>query len=142
MSVKNFFTTIKQNGALMAKGRFLGIQFDMLFTDGLYFEIARHAIKMAEKLKGALIAKGYRLFIDSPTNQQFVVLSNEKIKELSEKVTFSMWEPVDEEHSVIRFATSWATTEEDLDTLCYIVWKAIRQLLIIFFMNCKITNTR
>lgn len=113
----HFFTTIKQHGALMAKGRLLGIQFDTLFTDQLYFEISRHAIVMAEKLKKALLDKGYELFFDSPTNQQFVVMSNEQIHQLSETVTFSMWEAVDDKRSVIRFATSWATKEEDLDAL-------------------------
>lgn len=115
--LKHFFTVIKQHGALIAKGRLLGIQFDTLFTDRLYFEISRHAITMAEKLKRSLIAKEYQLFIDSPTNQQFVVLENKKMNELSEKVTFSVWEPVDETHTAVRFATSWATKEEDLDEL-------------------------
>lgn len=115
--LKHFFTVIKQHGALMAKGRLLGIQFDTLFTDDLYFEISRHAICFAEKLKKALIQKGYSLFLDSPTNQQFVILENEKMKELSEKVTFSVWEPVDEHHTAVRFATSWATKEEDIDAL-------------------------
>lgn len=115
--MKQFFTVIKQHGALLAKGRLLGIQFDTLFTDDLYFHIARHAIVMAEQLKEALVSKGYSLFIDSPTNQQFVVLENDKMKELSEKVTFSIWEPVDENHTAVRFATSWATKEEDLKCL-------------------------
>lgn len=115
--LKQFVTITKQHGALMAKGRLLGIQFDTLFTQDLYFNIARHAILMAEKLKEAFLNKGYPLFIDSPTNQQFVVLENEKMKELSEKVTFSVWEPVDENHTAVRFATSWATKEEDIDSL-------------------------
>lgn len=115
--LKHFFTVIKQHGALMAKGRLLGIQFDTLFTDDLYFEISRRAICLAEKLKKAFIDKGYSLFLDSPTNQQFVILQNEKMKELSEKVTFSVWEPVDENHTAVRFATSWATKEEDVDAL-------------------------
>lgn len=114
---RGFFTSIKQHGALLAKGRILGIQFETLFTDNLYLSIARHAIDMAEKLKAGLLAKGYRLALDSPTNQQFVVLDNARMRELKEKVTFSFWEGLDAETSVIRFATSWATREEDVDAL-------------------------
>ena len=114
---KYFFTTTKQHGALLAKGRLLGIQFDTLFTDHLYFKIAKHAIQMAEKLKKAFIEKGYTLFVDSPTNQQFVILDNEKLELLAEKVTFSIWENVDDSHTAVRFATSWGTKEEDVDCL-------------------------
>ncbi len=115
--VKHFFTYIKQQGALLAKGRLLGIQFDALFTDNLYCTIAEHAIDMAEKLKSGLRAKGYSFYLDSPTNQQFILLENTKIEALSKKVTFSFWEKFDETHTVIRFATSWATSKEDIDTL-------------------------
>lgn len=118
---RHFFTTIKQNGALLAKGRLLGIQFDTLFTDDLYRTISRHAIEMAQRLKELLLEKGYRLHLDSPTNQQFVVLENRQLHALEEKVRFDFWEPLDDEHSVVRFATSWSTTPEDLD--------ALRQLL-------------
>ena len=114
---KNFFTIVKQNGALMAKGRLLGVQFDTLFTDGLYFKISKNAIDMAEKLKDIFVSKGYRMFLDSPTNQQFVVLDNEKLAELTGKVGFDYWEKIDENHSAVRFATSWATTDEDLNEL-------------------------
>ena len=75
---KNFVTRIKQHGALLAKGRLLGVQFDALFSDNLYFEISKHAIEMAEKLKSVLKEKGYRFFLESPTNQQFVILENKK----------------------------------------------------------------
>jgi len=110
-----FFTTfVKQHGALLAKGRLLGIQFDELFTDGLYFEISRHAIECAEKMKDILKKKGYSFFLETPTNQQFILLENEKMKALSEKVRFCFWEKTDAEHTAVRFATSWATTEEDL----------------------------
>ena len=115
--LKHFLTMTKQNGALLAKGRILGIQFDTLFTDELYLKISKHAIDMAMKLKRALLDKGYRLLLDSPTNQQFVILENQKMRELEEKVTFSKWEYVDENHTAVRFATSWATREEDLDAL-------------------------
>ena len=108
---------IKQQGALLAKGRLLGIQFDVLFTDNLYLEISKNAIETAAKLKAALKEKGYRLFINSPTNQIFVILENQKMKELGKKVKFSFWEKYDEDHTVVRFATSWATKMEDIDQL-------------------------
>ena len=114
---KHFLTQIKQHGALLAKGRLLGIQFDTLFTDELYMRISEHAIDMAEKLKSLFTQKGYRFFIDSPTNQQFIILDNEKLKELSEKVEFSFWETYDKTHTVVRFATSWSTGESDLSAL-------------------------
>ncbi|MGN0338609.1 MAG: threonine aldolase family protein [Lachnospiraceae bacterium] len=114
---KHFLTQIKQHGALLAKGRLLGIQFDTLFTDQLYMRISEHAIHMAEKLKDLFAQKGYRFFIDSPTNQQFIILDNEKMKELSEKVEFSFWETYDKTHTVVRFATSWSTRESDLSAL-------------------------
>ena len=114
---KHFFTMIKQQGALLAKGRLLGIQFDVLFTDNLYLEISKNAIETAAKLKAALKEKGYRLFINSPTKQIFVILENQKMKELGKKVKFSFWEKYDEDHTVVRFATSWATKMEDIDQL-------------------------
>lgn len=113
--VKHFLRTKKQHGALLAKGWLLGLQFDTLFTDNLYFEISRHAIDMAMKLKKGLIEKGCRLYMDSPTNQQFIIMENEKLREFSKKVTYSTWERIDEEHTAIRLATSWATKAEDVD---------------------------
>ncbi len=118
---KHFFTTVKQNGALLAKGRLLGIQFDTLFTDGLYFEISKNAIDRAEDLKRLFIERGYPFFKNSPTNQQFIVLSNEKIAELSALVRFEVWERVDESHSAVRFATSWATEKSDIEALGNII---------------------
>ena len=115
--MEHFFTTIKQQGGLLAKGRLLGIQFDVLFTDGLYFEISRHAIQMANKLKKGLLEKGYPLYMDSPTNQQFVVIDNQKLEALSGIVSVTLWETYDETHTVIRLATSWATKEADIDLL-------------------------
>lgn len=114
---KHFLTIIKQHGALLAKGRLLGIQFDTLFTDDLYMELSRHAIKMAEELKEVLKEKGYSFAWETPTNQQFVILENNKMKELREKVAFSFWEKYDESHTVVRFATSWSTTEKDIELL-------------------------
>lgn len=113
----HFLTLTKQHGALLAKGRLLGVQFDTLFTDGLYFEIGRHAIEMAERLKTAFAEKGYRFYLDSPTNQQFLILENERMKELGKQVTFSFWEKYDDSHTVVRFATGWSTTEADLQAL-------------------------
>ncbi len=112
-----FFTAVKQHGALLAKGRLCGVQFDALFSDDLYFRISRHAIEMAEKLKEILREKGYSFFLTSPTNQQFVILENERMEMLAERVMFSFWEKVDENHTVVRFATSWSTTEADLAAL-------------------------
>lgn len=113
----HFINSVKKRGALLAKGRLLGIQFDTLFTDGLYFEISRHAIDMAEELKGILESKNVEFYLKSPTNQQFVILENERIQELKKDIMFSFWETYDENRTVIRFVTSWATTEEDLEVL-------------------------
>ena len=114
---RQFITTVKQNGALLAKGRLVGVQFDRLFTDGLYEKISENAIVLAQKLKNALREKGYRFFIDSPTNQIFVILENGFMEQLGQQVRFSFWQRFDENHTVIRFATSWATREEDVDAL-------------------------
>lgn len=114
---RRFLTLIKQHGALMAKGRLPGIQFDALFTDDLYFTISRHAIEMAELLKKGFAEKGYSFFLHSPTNQQFIILENSKLEELQKKVSFEIWEPLDAEHTVVRFATSWGTTAEEIEEL-------------------------
>lgn len=111
---KHFIAQIKQHGALVAKGRLLGVQFDALFTDDLYMEIGRYAIEKAEKLKAVFASKGIRFFIDSPTNQQFVILDNKQMEKLAENVVFSFWEPYDDNSTVVRFATSWSTSEEDI----------------------------
>ena len=114
---EGFRHCMKQQGAILAKGRLLGIQFDVLFEDDLYFKISRHAIEMAEKLRALLTRKGYRLFLDSPTNQQFVIVDNETLASWKDKLAVSFWEKYDESHTVVRFATSWSTTEEDLEKL-------------------------
>ncbi len=114
---KHFLTMVKQHGAMLAKGRLLGIQFDTLFTDNLYFTISAHAIEMAEKLKEGLKREGYSFYLDSPTNQQFVILTMKQIGELQKQVSFDLWDKLDEEHQVVRFATSWATKEQDVDAL-------------------------
>lgn len=114
---RRMLTQIKQQGALIAKGRLLGVQFDTLFTDELYFKISRHAIDMAELLKKALRDKGYEFFMDSPTNQQFVLIEDEKLEALRNHVATGFWEKPDDSHTVIRFATSWATTPDDIENL-------------------------
>ena len=120
----HFFTTIKQHGALLAKGRLLGIQFDTLFTDGLYFEISRHAVEMAMRLRAAFLEKGYTLFIDSPTNQQFFVLDQAQMDRISAAgFRFEIWEPLpgNPGHFAVRFATSWATTKKQVDALAAVL---------------------
>ena len=113
----HFLTRVKQHGALLAKGRLLGVQFDALFTDDLYLKIGKNAITTAAVLKNGLKEKDYEFYIDSPTNQIFIVLNNVQMKKLSEQVVFSFWEKKDDSHTVIRFATSWATRMEDVHKL-------------------------
>ncbi|MBR0240037.1 MAG: low specificity L-threonine aldolase [Bacteroidales bacterium] len=112
-----FFTIIKQHGALLAKGRLLGIQFDALFSDGLYMNISRSAIEKAMRVKSMFQKKGIPFHIDSPTNQQFPILTKSQIDSLKDKVMFEIWEKLPGGRSVTRFATSWATTEAQLDEL-------------------------
>ena len=114
---EHFFTMVKQHGALLAKGRLLGIQFDVLFTDGLYFKIARGAIDLAMQLKALFVSKGYELFMDSPTNQQFVLLTPEAMQRLEGKVAYEVWDTLSDGRAVTRFATSWATTAEQVTQL-------------------------
>ena len=113
----HFMTMVKQRGALLAKGRLLGVQFDALFTDDLYYKISRNAIVTAGRLKQILKDKGYKFYIDSPTNQIFVILDNGKLEQLKKEVVFSFWEKKGEDHTVVRFATSWATRMEDVEKL-------------------------
>ena len=111
---KHFFTTIKQHGALLAKGRLLGVQFDTLFTDNLYARIAANAIERAQEMIAVLKEKSIPFFLESPTNQQFVILENAYMERLSREVGFDIWQPYDATHTVVRFATSWATTPEQI----------------------------
>lgn len=113
----HFPTIVKQNGAMLAKGRLLGVQFDALFSDGLYEKIGAHGIEMAEKLKKLFVSKGIPFHIDSPTNQQFVILDDSFAAKLREKVKFSTWEALADGKSAYRFVTSWATRSEDIDAL-------------------------
>lgn len=114
---EHFFTMVKQHGALLAKGRLTGIQFDTLFTDNLYFRIARNAIERAMEVKALFLEKGYELFLDSPTNQQFIILTPEAARALEGKVLYEVWERLPDGRAVTRFATSWATTQEQVAAL-------------------------
>ena len=111
------FPIIKQHGALLAKGRLTGIQFDALFTDNLYFEIGRHAIDMAHRLRTLLTRAGMTFAVDSPTNQQFVIVDNTLLAALKPQVDVTVWGPYDADHTLIRFVTSWSTTTAQLQQL-------------------------
>ncbi|TWT16184.1 low specificity L-threonine aldolase [Streptococcus sp. sy010] len=114
---KQFTTVMKHHGALVAKGRLFGVQFDRFFTDDLYWKIGQEAVDLAEQLKQILTDKGYRFYLESPTNQQFIILENSYLQELAKNVVFSSWQKYDEEHTVVRLATSWSTTQADIDEL-------------------------
>ena len=115
---KHFVPIVKQHGALLAKGRLVGVQFDRLFTDGLYMELGRHGIEMARQLQKIIEEKGYPFYLQSPTNQQFIILENAQLEKLSQAgLAYSFWEKYDENRTVIRLATSWSTSQEDLDEL-------------------------
>ncbi|HFI0214580.1 TPA: low specificity L-threonine aldolase [Streptococcus suis] len=115
---KNFVSIVKHHGALLAKGRLTGVQFDCLFTDDLYLELGRHAIAMAEQLTQILEEKGFPFYLKSPTNQQFVIVRNDELARLTEAgIAYGFWEKYDDSHSVVRFATSWSTSQEDIDEL-------------------------
>lgn len=115
--LKHFFPLIKQHGALLAKGRLLGVQFKALFSKGLYEEIGREAVAKALRLKAAFVEKGYQAEVDSPTNQQFFRLPNDLIDRLKQEASFEYWGPRGQQESVVRFVTSWATSDEDIDQL-------------------------
>lgn len=114
---KDFRYIIKQKGGMLAKGRLLGIQFETLFEDGLYYEISKHAVEMAMMIREAFAEKGFSFRYDSKTNQQFPILPNAVLTQLSEKYTYSYWESIDTRHSVVRFCTSWATKKECVEML-------------------------
>ena len=114
---KHFLTSVKKRGALLAKGRLLGVQFDALFTDDLYFRIGKGAIGKAERMKEIFASHGCRFALDSPTNQQFLILENAQMEKLKKELAFSFWEPYDKDHTVVRFATGWSTTDADLEAL-------------------------
>lgn len=114
---EHFLTIAKQHGALLAKGRLPGVQFEALFTSGLYLKIGIHANEMKDKLLKILKSFNMSFFYESPTNQQFVIVENSFLRELEKEICVSFWEKYDENHTVVRFATSWSTTEDDLDQL-------------------------
>lgn len=118
---ERFRSLTKQHGAMTAKGRLLGVQFEALFTDNLYFNISKNAIDRAEELKELFRSRGYEFLIDSPTNQQFIILTDDQMKYIGERCRFCFWERVDENRCAVRFATSYATTKEDIDDLAKII---------------------
>lgn len=113
----NFRSYMKQNGGMLAKGWLLGLQFATLLEDGRYFAITKQAVEQALRIKAAFVEKGVALFLDSMTNQQFVVLSNEQMAQLGAKHIYEYQEQVDETHHCVRFCTSWSTKPEDVDVL-------------------------
>jgi len=114
---KHFFSIQKQHGAVIAKGALIGLQFEALFTDNLYFKLSEHAIKMAMRMKKIFQQKGYRFYVDSPTNQQFIVLPDAEVERLSQHVQFTHFGQADKHYTICRFVTSWATTEEEINEL-------------------------
>lgn len=115
--IPHLFTIIKQHGALLAKGRIAGIQFDTLFSDDLYGMVGKTAIDAADMIRNAMKEKGYELAFNSPTNQIFPILKKEQLDRLSSAVEMSFWEKPDDTHTIMRIATSWATTSEDVERL-------------------------
>jgi threonine aldolase len=117
MRPPHFTGTMKRHGALLAKGRLVGLQFDALFTDGLYFDISSHAIRQTEKLKALVRRAGLPFYLESPTNQQFLLLTDRQLQALERQAEVSFWERVDADRVVIRLAVSWATTDAELEAL-------------------------
>lgn len=115
--VPNFFSYIKRSGAMLAKGRLLGLQFETMFTDDLYLKCGRNGVDRAMELREAFESCGYKPAIDSPTNQQFFELPNSLIDNLSKDVTFEFWGPRGKDKSIVRFVTSWATPAESIEKL-------------------------
>ena len=115
---EDFRYLIKQHGGMLAKGRLLGVQFDALFEDGLYFEIAAHAVRMADQIRAVLDELGVKYLVPGVTNQIFPILSDDFLEELSKNFMFTEQERVDETHRAVRLCTSWATRQENVDALC------------------------
>lgn len=118
---ERFLSQTKQHGAMLAKGRLTGVQFEALFENGLYFEISKNAIDRAEELKELFLSRGYELFLDSPTNQQFVILDDEQMAKIGEKCRYGFWERLPDGRTVVRFATSFATTKAEIEELSEII---------------------
>lgn len=116
-----FDSLMKLHGGLLAKGRILSLQFLSLFSDDLYYRIGDHAVRLAMKMRRGFESKGYEPIIDSPTNQQFFRIPNEKIDSLKQDVGFDYWGPRGESQSVVRFVTDWSTKKEDVDHLLELI---------------------
>lgn len=114
---KDFRYIIKQKGGMFAKGRLLGLQFIGLFEDGLYEEVGRHTIRLADKLRTAIREMGIPFYNENTTNQIFIILKDCAVKEISKEFALGYTERVDDSHSVMRICTSWATKEENVDAL-------------------------
>lgn len=114
----DFRYLIKQRGGMLAKGRLLGVQFDALLEDGLYFKLAVHANALADRLRGTLETLGYPFLVPGVTNQVFPILPDKLLDRLAENFSFTQQERIDEAHCAVRFCTSWATTGENMDALC------------------------
>ena len=115
---EDFRYIIKQHGGMLAKGRLLGVQFDALFTDGLYFELGKHAVAMADKMRAAFDRAGVNYHVPGSTNQIFPVLPDSVLDKLAEKYVWCEMERVSKTHRAVRFCTSWATREENVDAFC------------------------
>lgn len=114
---KHFFSIQKQHGAVIAKGALIGLQFEALFTNDLYFKLSRHAIEKAMLMKQVFKENGYEFWLDSPTNQQFVILPDAKVDELAKRMQFTHWGQAEGHRTICRFVTSWATTDDDINEL-------------------------
>lgn len=114
---EHFMTSVKKRGGLLAKGRLLGVQFDALFTDDLYFKISRHAIEMAAVVREIIKEKGWQVYMDSPTNQQLIIMDEKEMEELGKSIIFDRWGIYEDGRMIVRLATSWSTTEEDIKAL-------------------------
>ena len=115
---EDFRYLIKQRGGMLAKGWLLGAQFEALLENDLYFEISRHANRLADQIRAVLAKKGFPLMVESKTNQIFVILPDSALEKLGKDFTFAYWNRVDKNHSAVRFCTSWATKQENVDMLC------------------------
>ncbi len=114
----DFRYIMKQRGGMLAKGWLLGLQFEALFTNDLYLQISTHAVKLADRIRQTLTSLGYALYLPGTTNQVFVTLPDVLLDKLSTTFTFAKWEKPDQEHTTVRFCTSWASTEENVNLLC------------------------
>ena len=118
---EDFRYIMKQHGAMLAKGWTIGLQFEALFEDNLYWKISENANHFADQLRETLLNKGYPMPVVSATNQVFAVLPMNLCGKLEEYVTFSPWEKVGDDHMMVRFCTSWATTKQGIDMLCSLI---------------------